>query len=91
MDAIDDFTDAAISDLILNYLNAQAEIDGECFSSEKIITSADIVKDILAELMDKVQKIVELKEEYEFNVEHHNQYPLFDLREKIDSFDIGKN
>lgn len=89
MDSNENFTQNH-SEAILEYLRKQGEQPGEsgCFFKEK--SPSEDVRDILKDLLDKIETRQALKEEYEFKVTQHNQYPLFKLSEKISYFIIGE-
>lgn len=78
----------SFNDLILEYLKAQEPPKPEV-TDDAGKGTMDIVKDVLNDLLDRMERRIALKEEYEWKVKHHNQYPLFDLKEKITDFNIG--
>lgn len=88
-DETDNFTTT-----VLEYLKSQEPLKPEqdlIINDYDIeLTSNDIVKSILDDLIQNFEKCERLKEEYEFNVINHNQYQLFDLRDIIKDFDIGR-
>lgn len=80
----------SFTDIVLEYLKLHEPTKPETDTYDIILTSDEIVRDILKELLDNFDRCERLKDEYEYETVNHNQYPLFNLRESINDFFIGK-
>ncbi|KAJ8982229.1 hypothetical protein NQ317_013531 [Molorchus minor] len=80
----------SLEDAILTYLKQQEGIpEGFDFLEQVYEIEADI-KDILNDLLLKVNKRIACKDRYDNLTEWHNQYPLFDLNDYIPGFCIDE-